>query len=319
MKRFFTLFTLILSIGMVSAQTPSDFDNIVTQVDTFLNGSEGVDGYGDGDAFFPTTFDTDWFYWSSGWAISSMTDTLTAGFANLYSARPGSGLLGSLGYAVGQQNAQIKMSADAAELPVKGVFITNSTYAYLSMLLGDDFAKKFGGETGDDPDYFLLTIRGYANGEVTADSVNFYLADFRFSDNSQDYIVDSWQYVDLNSLGAVDSLSFELSSSDVGDFGINTPLFFCIDQFNSSDITGTKTPLTRIQIEAFPNPTSSSVTVSTTANAWLQLINAQGQILQTVQTREGTTQLNLTNTPAGIYWIHYFDEQKEGITPIIKK
>lgn len=319
MKKIFTLVTFILSIGFATAQTASDFDNTLTQIDTFLNGSDGVEGFEVEDAFFPTSYNFDWGIWSSGWAISSMTDTITAGFTNLYSAAPGSGLLGSLAYAVGQQNAQIKLSANAAESPLQGVFITNSTFAYLSMLSGDDYAKKFGGETGDDPDYFLLTIRGYAGGELTADSVNFYLADFRFEDNTQDYIVNSWQYVDLSSLGTVDSLSFEMASTDVGDFGINTPLFFCIDQFNSTDITGVKTPLTQLQIKAFPNPTSDFVTVSTAANAWLQVVNAQGQILQTIQTQEGTTQLDLSNNPAGIYWIHYFDKEKEGVTPVIKK
>jgi hypothetical protein len=34
------------------------------------------------------------------------------------------------------------------------------TYAALSMRDGDGFAKQFGGASGDDPDYFLLTITG---------------------------------------------------------------------------------------------------------------------------------------------------------------
>jgi len=64
------------------------------------------------------------------------------------------------------------------------------------------------------------------------DSVNFYLADYRFADNDSDYIVNSWKYVDLSTLGGVDTYEFDLSSSDTGAFGMNTPAYFCMDQFS---------------------------------------------------------------------------------------
>ena len=59
--------------------------------------------------------------------------------------------------------------------------------------------------------------------------MDFYLADFRFADNALDYVVDSWTWVDLSSLGVVSSLSFSLASSDVGQFGMNTPAYFAMD------------------------------------------------------------------------------------------
>lgn len=90
-------------------------------------------------------------------------------------------------------------------------------------------ANKFGGPSGDDPDWFLLTITGKDASGADTNTVEFYLADYRFEDNSEDYIVDSWEYVDLSSLGVVKSLEFSLSSSDVGDFGINTPTYFAMD------------------------------------------------------------------------------------------
>ena len=66
------------------------------------------------------------------------------------------------------------------------------------------------------------------SGESTG-SVDFYLADYRYADSSQDYIVNAWEYIDLSSLGSVDELSFSLSSSDNGSFGMNTPNYFAID------------------------------------------------------------------------------------------
>ena len=59
--------------------------------------------------------------------------------------------------------------------------------------------------------------------------VDFYLADYRYADSSQDYIISAWEYIDLSSLGSVDELSFSLSSSDNGSFGMNTPNYFAID------------------------------------------------------------------------------------------
>lgn len=74
------------------------------------------------------------------------------------------------------------------------------------MLEGDGFVKKFGGEFGDDFDFFFLIIKKYFGGELSIDSVNFYLVDYWFEDNSQDYIVEEWIYVDLSIFGNVDSL-----------------------------------------------------------------------------------------------------------------
>jgi hypothetical protein len=90
-------------------------------------------------------------------------------------------------------------------------------------------AKKFGGSSGNDPDWFLLTITGKdASGGKTG-TVEFYLADYRFEDNSKDYIVENWECVDLSSLGVVKSLEISLNSSDAGVFGMNTPAYFAMD------------------------------------------------------------------------------------------
>ena len=55
------------------------------------------------------------------------------------------------------------------------------------------------------------------------------LADFRFSDDGLDSILEEWVFLDLSGLGAVRELHFGFESSDVGVFGINTPTYFAID------------------------------------------------------------------------------------------
>jgi len=102
------------------------------------------------------------------------------------------------------------------------------------MLNGDAYSKKFGGATDGDSDWFMLTITGKdVDGAVTG-TVDFYLADYRAADSADDYIVDTWRYVDLTSLGKVKTLEFVLSSSDVGDWGMNTPASFALDTITAA-------------------------------------------------------------------------------------
>ena len=41
------------------------------------------------------------------------------------------------------------------------MLVTNTTFAFLSMQNGDEFAKQFGGDDGNDPDFFKVTFRGF--------------------------------------------------------------------------------------------------------------------------------------------------------------
>lgn len=100
---------------------------------------------------------------------------------------------------------------------VDGLSITNSVYAYESMQNGDSYAKKF--EKGD---WFKVTIYNTDKSK----KVEAYLADYR---DDKTIMLNNWQWVDLRSLGETTELKFELSSSDNGDWGMNTPAYFCLD------------------------------------------------------------------------------------------
>ena len=215
---------------LMNAQIIADFEQILSAGDTVINGANGTDTVRSGAAAFPITYNPDFGgFWSGNWAVSSVQNDSVGGSGNLYGAITGSGNRNSAAFAIGQQDAIIHLEGPARGRPVRGLYLTNTTYAHNSMRDGDTFAKAFGGEDGTDPDFFRLTIHGYRNGQRTLDSIDFYLGDYRFEADSLDYLVDSWQFVDLLSLGPVDSLVFHLQSSDVGDFGMNTPAFFAID------------------------------------------------------------------------------------------
>lgn len=200
----------------------------------FYNGSDEAGGFTSGGVQFANSYNTDFGSWS-GWGYSTITDVTTAGFGNQYSANTGGGS-GDGVYGIYSQPFSVgpTMTLGVNASTPQSMFITNTTYASQSMLNGDDFAKQFGGDTGDDPDFFLLTIRGFNSSSAEIGSVDFYLADYRFADNSEDYIIDSWTEVDLTSLGTeVAALQFNLSSSDNGDFGMNTPAYFAMDDFSA--------------------------------------------------------------------------------------
>lgn len=208
----------------------------------YYNGSDSAGGWSSGGVAFNNSF-TDFgggFTSWGGFAYSTATDTATAGFTNQYSAIAGGGAGGSGTYAVAYYDSftpVIPTLAFGQAVAPQAVSVTNVAYAYYSLRDGDAFSKKFGGVSGDDPDFFSVTFTGYDASHVQTGQVTFHLADFRFADNGLDYIVDEWTTVDLTALG-IDVTTIELSyaSSDAGLFGINTPVYVALDQFVVSAI-----------------------------------------------------------------------------------
>ena len=207
----------------------ADFEDLSLDANSYWNGSDGSGGFFSGGAYLDNYYDDSWGEYWDGFAYSNMTDTSASGWTAQYNAITGGGQGGSANYAVGYVGWVEPPSATFNAAAIDGLYVSNNNYAYYSMLEGDAFAKKFGGADGNDPDWFLLTITAKDADGISTGTVEFYLADFRFEDNGQDYIVDSWQYVDISSLGMLSRLEFSLTSSDVGPWGMNTPACFVLD------------------------------------------------------------------------------------------
>jgi len=223
--------------NLCAARKTVDFEEFPLAPESFDNGSEFSGDFTSQNITFNNQF-TDFgggCCWS-GWAISNTTDQVTAGAVNQYSAFPGSGANGSLQYGVafdglsGGGGIQPEITLPEGDEPVS-IQVANTTFAALSMQQGDAFAKRFGGLTGNDPDWFRLHIEGRTVEDAVLGEVALYLADFRFADNSQDYILSEWAELDLSPLRGlgVATLALRFTSSDVGMFGINTPLYVAID------------------------------------------------------------------------------------------
>jgi len=322
MRNFYIVFFFIFSTFSLSAQSIATFEGFDLPLDTFLNGSDGQTVFQDSDINFPTNFSGG--FWIGGWAISTMRDDTISTFENLYSAKIASGFESST-YAVGQQNAVIRLEGDNLGKVVDGVYLTNSTFAHDVIRDGNMFAKEFGGETGNDPDFFRLDIQKYSNGALAPQVVEFYLADYRFEDNNEDFIVDDWQWVDLTSLGNVDSLFFTLVSTDVGDFGINTPLFFSIDNLEISEEVSTSNEnilLTSDQVSVYPNPAVDEIyldlgTIESAVD--LTIFDGLGRQVFHQAMTPFQSNIDISNLEKGTYFLQVRTTKEKQFTSIFMK
>jgi hypothetical protein len=242
-KLSFSLLAMI-AIFAATAQHRSTFDDLGLLPDSYQNGSNLSGGFLDGDAYFVNTYDTALGGSWSGFAYSDVpvsVDTITTGSDDAhytYASASGGGVFGSQAFGICHTGSTPigRLEGFAPGHEVYGFYVNNSAYDFLSMKYGDSIAKKFGGPTGTDSDWFRLTVTGWYQGAPILDSVTFYLADFRSPDTTQHYIVHSWQFVDLLTLGNVDSLTFLLSSSDTaGGMEMRTPAYFDMDNFMTTD------------------------------------------------------------------------------------
>jgi hypothetical protein len=184
--------------------------------------------------------------WGSSWGgftYSDVNNPTESGYLNEYAVY-GDGMDYSDGgvYAIGYVNSYSGGSAptltfDSAQT-VNGLYVNNTAYTALDMISGSGFSKAF-----TTNDWFKLSIEGKNSEGATQGAVDYLLADFTgyiAGDDKDNYIVNEWTYVDLTALGTdVSSLTFSLSSSDTGTWGMNTPAYFAVDQIDVVPEPGT--------------------------------------------------------------------------------
>ena len=236
-----SLAALVLIGGPVVTTSCSSDDDTKTVVVSFENQKLNEDGFwmgeenatGKAESWGGTTYDcsytehdmifktaytkSDWGMSFMGFGISNRTATsfsetnLTVDQFNNVTGKAHSGKQFAVVYG---QGATLLVGKTTG-VKVKGLFFTNSSYLVNTVQNGDDYAKSF--DTGD-----------YLKVKITADngkSVDFYPADYR----SGATIVKDWQWLDLSSLGMVKFLTFSFDGTDKNLYGVNTPIYVCID------------------------------------------------------------------------------------------
>lgn len=180
-------------------------------------------GFSSEIANFSNIYTAEWYSWS-GFACSNHVDAQTEGFGNQYSVMAAKGANNSKQFAIANSDGATFECPqnEHGYFTIESIMLTNSTYAYFSMKNGDSYGKIFSSE---DKDWFKVTITGY-KGEKETGTVDYYLADFR---DGKAFISNTWEKVDVSSLAEVDKVTFSFSSSDMGEYGMNTPAYVCID------------------------------------------------------------------------------------------
>ena len=321
MKKTITIISL-LTLTFAKAQIlTSDFESFTLTPNSFYKDTNSVD-FSTANA----TFEYEWTkafggYWSAGFAYTNKTDTSNGTFTNLYGCAAFKGYNNSNNYLAAQDGAIIKLITPNNY--VNGFWITNSTYAYKTMKNGGGPAKKFGGTSGNDADWFKVTVKGYLGGTIKTDSSVYYLADYRFANNSFDYILKSWNWVNCSNLGNVDSIVFHLSSSDTaGGFGMNNPAFFCMDNFTTNNGVGINEISLFENLKLYPNPFSSVFTVQSLGIngeiTKLKITNILGIEIKIIELNSENSEIDLSDFNSGIYFAVLENKGQKKTYKIIK-
>ncbi|MBL7903225.1 MAG: DUF4465 domain-containing protein [Bacteroidia bacterium] len=334
-KTFLLSLMLFCALNSTGQLLVADFETFTLSPNTYYKDTTGAP-FITANATFQhqySKFGNSWF-WTGGFAYTNVNDSANGTFTNLYGVRAYKGYNASSKFVVGQDRAVIQLAS--AQNTVDGFYVTNTTYAYKMMLLGDTangFSRKFGDTTGTGsgttiaqgayPDFFKLTVKGYDNGQLKSDSVVFYLADFRSNNSALDYIVDTWQWVNTSSLGEVDSLKFWMYSSDVGQFGINTPLFFALDNFTSNGvILGLNENEGLEDVKVYPSPVHDLVRISTEGNfpddTQLRILDLQGKTVFSNELSASSNTFDLSGLPSGLYLFEISNSQTTKRIKVLK-
>jgi len=322
MKKIYVLAAAAIICSNASAQVIDtiDFESVSLTPESYDNGSDGSGDFNFVTFSLSNIYDAGWGSWN-GFSISNVTDNTTAGWGNQYSAFPGSGR-SSANCSVYYPEGIIQGLAYDA---IDSFYITNTTFAGISMRDGDAFGKQFGsiyaadGTTVDGTngeDYFRVWVIAEDFSSGLKDSIEVYLADYRFPNSTDDYIVDEWIKVDVASLGlAAYTISFRFESSDVGAWGINTPTYFAIDDIYTSTIEGLDENQA-LSIDLFPNPVVDYLTVKG-ENGTIRITDLNGNQILT-QEHFGISSLDLSNFDQGIYIVELMNSKGRAIQKITK-
>ena len=282
----------------------ADFEDVALGPHGYWQGEEGENEMFSGGWHFTNYYSS--YFWG-GFTASNHSDLTQTGLDAQYTAATGEGYDGSAQYAVAYTMGSPSdvYASNGSTQVITGCYVTNNLWAYQNMLHGDATATPFGGTTGNDPDWFKLTATGTNASGQTVGTLDFYLADYRFSNPADDYILNTWEWFDLSPLGEVARISFSLSSSKNNSYGMITPAYFCMDNFNG---VGPDTPTGTTENEMIFNDETFEY----------HIYNLNGQQMVSGVSRGQKNLADLIPFPNGIYFITVLQNGKRTVKKVMK-
>ncbi len=218
---------------VVQSMYKTDFEDIVFDKDSFWTNIENQESFISEQLVFESNnsyFSTNW----TGFTYSNLVGNQTEEDDEKYSAytKPSefeSTVLGVMMF--DQVGTPITVQTlDQENHLFESIELCNSYYLYNSIKNGTNGSVKFGGDTGLNMDWLILSVSGFTKENTNTGTINIYLANYTFGNNRDNYILDTWGTVNLESLGKISRLEFSLHSSDTENGVMNTPPYICFDE-----------------------------------------------------------------------------------------
>lgn len=203
------------------------FENLYLEPESSWNGADMTGSFVSGSYLFNNGNMPEWYYWYD-FAYSNRTSKVYNVLDDQFNSAVGCGVNNSANYAVAYpQGGSVKVLSSEDGDTIRGFYITNGAWNVRSYTVGDDMTPGAFAEG----DYFKVTITG-THADGTTSTMDYYLADYRQKFDYNRYYLDTWQWVDTRSLGKVTNMTFTMSSSRKNDYGMTTPAYFFMDDFN---------------------------------------------------------------------------------------
>lgn len=171
-----------------------------------------------------------WAYWSGGAAVSHYHCDIANGGPNTQLSLPtetpahsGDNFIVTYGYSDGSQFATDSRPVfdfqDGVARQVKGLWITNNSYFLHSLTQGDSF-----NQSATDDTFIDVTFEGFDAAGISQGMVKYRIQDGKKA-------LTDWAYVDLSSLGKINTLkiNYEFSKDQDNGYGFAAPAYLVID------------------------------------------------------------------------------------------
>lgn len=204
----------------------------------------------------------------------------------------------------GTRSLEIKLNGDSLFTPQE-IYVCNHPWPYYGNIYGDGFARPLKQE-GDE---FTLIIHSIDSNNVER-TLRHTLA--MYDESAPDSVDQSqnWVQVPLTTLGSgIKSIYFTMETTDAGEWGPNTALYFCLDKLkvtktggiaNSSRSVKIKEAKTAIQYEVTDNMHLNSYT-----GGAVIVYDSNGKTVMETSIKAGGDNINLSKLPAGDYRVEH--------------
>lgn len=224
-------------IRVIGEQHTATFDDLYLAPDSHWCGDTDDEDYMNGSFFsgsfeFNNVYMADWDSWAFFGYANHTSTSFSSFVTDQWNSAVGHGVDNSDNYGIlfvspymGKSLTTLTNTIEGESIP--GMFVTNSAWVVDAIVNGDGMEGKF--EKGD-----LLTLQVTGlKADGSSASIEIPLADFTASDENEHWYLDSWQWVDLSTLGEVKSLEWNMTSTKQNNYGMTTPAYVCIDNLGA--------------------------------------------------------------------------------------